>query len=100
MRSWRAGRTVVPCSATAEGARGTPMPCDKESISLEAKKGVSEAPDRLMNIREAAQLMSLSPGSVYHYVSQGRIPVVRLSSRCIRFRRSDLLKWWERLTEE
>jgi len=39
-------------------------------------------------------------GRLYHVVSQGRIPVVRLSKRCIRFRYSDLLEWIETHTEK
>jgi excisionase family DNA binding protein len=51
--------------------------------------------DRLLTIREVAALTGLQASSLYHVVSQGRIPVVRLSKRCIRFRYSDLLEWIE-----
>ena len=54
--------------------------------------------DRLLKVTEAARLTGLSVGTIYHYVSQGRIPVVRLSKRCIRFLRSDLLKWWAEMS--
>jgi len=49
--------------------------------------------DRLLNIREVANLIGLAPGSVYHLVNQRRIPVVRLSRRCIRFRIRDVNAW-------
>jgi excisionase family DNA binding protein len=55
--------------------------------------------DRLLTIREVAILTGLEVSSLYHFVSQFRIPVVRLSARCIRFRYSDLLKWIEKHTE-
>jgi predicted DNA-binding transcriptional regulator AlpA len=42
----------------------------------------------------------LAVGTLYHFVSAKRIPVVRLSRRCIRFRYSDLINWIERLTEK
>jgi excisionase family DNA binding protein len=52
------------------------------------------APDRLLlKIGEVAQLTGFSVGTLYHFVSQRRIPVVRISSRCIRFRRSDVDAW-------
>jgi excisionase family DNA binding protein len=56
--------------------------------------------DRLLTIREVATLTGLQVSSLYHVVSQGRIPVVRLSKRCIRFRYSDLLKWIETHTQK
>lgn len=56
--------------------------------------------DRLLTIREVAELTGLSVGSLYHFVSEGRIPVIRISGRCLRFRLSALYEWWDRLAEE
>jgi excisionase family DNA binding protein len=56
--------------------------------------------DRLLTIREVAALTGLEVGSLYHVVSQGRIPVVRLSKRCLRFRYSDLMEWIETHAEK
>lgn len=56
--------------------------------------------DRLLTIKEVAELTGLASGSIYHLVSQKRIPVVRISSRCIRFRLSSLERWFAELTEE
>jgi excisionase family DNA binding protein len=47
----------------------------------------------LLTIVEAAEFLHLSVGGLYHLVSQRRVPVVRISSRCIRFSRLDLEKW-------
>jgi excisionase family DNA binding protein len=48
----------------------------------------------LLNVREAADLLRLCPGTVYHLASRGSVPgVVRLSRRCLRFRRDALLQW-------
>jgi excisionase family DNA binding protein len=47
----------------------------------------------LLKIQEVAQLTGLTVGTLYHFVSQHRIPVVRISSRCIRFRPSDIEAW-------
>jgi excisionase family DNA binding protein len=49
--------------------------------------------DRLLTIQELSTLTGLTVGTLYHFVSQGRVPVVRISSRCIRFRKSDLNNW-------
>jgi excisionase family DNA binding protein len=56
--------------------------------------------DRLLTIKEVAGLTGMAVGSLYHLVSQKRIPVVRISSRCIRFRLSSLESWFVELTEE
>jgi len=47
----------------------------------------------LLDVREAAALLGISPGSLYHWLSQGRIPFVRLGPRCVRFRQSDIEHW-------
>jgi excisionase family DNA binding protein len=46
--------------------------------------------DRLLHVREAAQFLGVAPGSLYHMVSQRRVPCIRLGNRCLRFRMSDL----------
>jgi excisionase family DNA binding protein len=56
--------------------------------------------ERLLTINEVAELTGLAVGTLYHFVSQKRIPVVRLSKRCIRFRQSDLSSWIQTLTQE
>ncbi len=53
----------------------------------------------LLDVRELSALTGLSVGTLYHLVSQKRIPVVRLSARCIRFRLCDLERWLTELTE-
>lgn len=60
---------------------------------------VSIAEDRLLSIREVSALTGLAIGTLYHLVSENRIPVVRLSRRCVRFRLSALHQWWDELTE-
>ena len=55
--------------------------------------------DRLLTVVEAARLLNLSPGTLYHLISQRRIPVVRISSRCVRFRPQALIVWIESLTQ-
>jgi excisionase family DNA binding protein len=50
-------------------------------------------PRLLLNVREVAELTGFSAGTLFHWVSQRRIPYVRLSPRCIRFRLCDLENW-------
>jgi excisionase family DNA binding protein len=56
--------------------------------------------DRLLTIKEVSELTGLAVGTIYHLVSQKRIPVIHVSSRCIRFRVSSLERWFAELTEE
>lgn len=51
----------------------------------------------LLNVKEVAELTGFSVGTLYHLVSQQRIPFVRISSRCVRFRISDIEKWLDGL---
>jgi excisionase family DNA binding protein len=55
--------------------------------------------ERLLTINEVSELTGLTVGTLYHFVSQKRIPVVRFSKRCIRFRLSSLERWLEELAE-
>jgi excisionase family DNA binding protein len=47
----------------------------------------------LLTVSEVAELLGLSVGSVYHLISQKRVPVVRLSARCVRFEKVALEAW-------
>jgi excisionase family DNA binding protein len=47
----------------------------------------------LLNCRELAALTGFSEGTLRHWVSEGRLPVVRFSARCVRFRLSDIQEW-------
>lgn len=49
--------------------------------------------DHLMHVREVAAYLGMAPASIYHLVSEGRIPCIHLSARCLRFRRSDIDAW-------
>jgi len=54
--------------------------------------------EKLLTVKEVAELLGLAPGSVYHWISQNRLPCVRLSPRCVRFRRKDLEALIERMS--
>jgi excisionase family DNA binding protein len=55
--------------------------------------------DRLLTVREVAVVLGLAVGTIYHMVSQGRLPFVRLSARCLRFRASAIQRFIESLAE-
>jgi excisionase family DNA binding protein len=71
----------------------------KESERI-VQPGLIDTKSRLLTISDVAEMTGLTVGTLYHFVSQQRIPVVRLSKRCIRFRYSDLLDWIKTLTQQ
>ena len=61
----------------------------------------------LLTIEECAALLKVSPRSVYEMTSaRGRarsthpLPVLRLNSKCLRFRPEDIQAWLERIAKE
>jgi excisionase family DNA binding protein len=53
--------------------------------------------DRLLTVRELAERLGISLGTVYHWLSQGRLPAIRFSKRCVRFRESDVQQLLDQL---
>jgi excisionase family DNA binding protein len=47
----------------------------------------------LITVREAAGLTGFSEGTLRHWISQQRIPFVRISRRCVRLRVRDVEAW-------
>ena len=56
--------------------------------------------EHLLSIKEVAPLLGVTPYTVRKWVREGSIPHFRLSSRCIRFKRSDLDVWLSRQHQE
>jgi excisionase family DNA binding protein len=56
--------------------------------------------EKLLTIRELAERLRISPGTAYHWLSEGRITCVRFSSRCVRFRESDIEKMLTEMTHK
>lgn len=54
--------------------------------------------EKLLTVKEVAEQLGIAPASVYHWVSQNRLPCVRLSARCVRFRQKDLEALIEQLS--
>jgi excisionase family DNA binding protein len=55
--------------------------------------------NRLLDVDEVAEFLGLAVGTICHLVSQRRLPCVRLSARCLRFRQSDLEEFMANLAE-
>jgi len=49
--------------------------------------------DKLLTLRELCTMLHMKPAGVYGLVHYRKIPVVKLSSRCLRFRLSDIQSW-------
>jgi len=49
--------------------------------------------DKLLTLQELCNLLHLKPATIYSLIYHKKIPVVKLSSRCLRFRLSDIQAW-------
>jgi excisionase family DNA binding protein len=56
--------------------------------------------EKLLTIAEVADRLGIQKSSAYHWLSQGRLPCIRLSKRCVRFRESDVEKMLDQLSQE
>lgn len=50
-------------------------------------------PQDYLDYQETSQLLKVPVGTLYSWVSQRKIPHVRITERTIRFRREDLEQW-------
>ena len=53
----------------------------------------SPSPDQLMTVAEVAAFLRVGHRTVYRWIEEGKIPVVRLAGTTLRIRRSSLLQW-------
>jgi excisionase family DNA binding protein len=56
-------------------------------------KSANECVERLWNIQEAAAFLGISIGTAYSWVSQKKLPLIRISARCIKFSPAELRRW-------
>ena len=54
--------------------------------------------EKLLTVIELSERLRISPGTIYHWLSEGRLPCIRFSARCVRFRESDVEKMLNKLT--
>jgi len=55
--------------------------------------------DRLLTVRELADRFRITPTCVYRWLSDGLLPAVRFSRRCVRFRESDIQRLLDQLKD-
>jgi excisionase family DNA binding protein len=55
---------------------------------------------KLWNVNEVAEFLGLAVGTVYHLLSQKRLPCVRISGRCVRFDPRQIEAWVAERMEE
>jgi excisionase family DNA binding protein len=55
--------------------------------------------EKLLTIRELADRLGISTGAAYQWLSQGRLPCIRFSARCVRFRERDLENMLEQMQQ-
>jgi excisionase family DNA binding protein len=56
--------------------------------------------EKLLNIRELAARLGISTGTAYQWLSQGRLPCVRFSARCVRFQESEIENMLQQLKQD
>lgn len=67
---------------------------DAQHIASRFISLVSQDPDALLNEAQAAELIGLTPRFLQARRQRGNGPLfVRVSDRCVRYRRKDLLAW-------
>ncbi len=47
----------------------------------------------LLTVRDVAEFLGVGPNCVYRWSEAGKLPCVRLSQRCLRFRAQDIEKF-------
>jgi excisionase family DNA binding protein len=62
--------------------------------------GGEEMSPKLWSVPEVAEFLGLAVGTVYHLLSQKRLPCVRISGRCVRFDPRQIEAWVTERTEE
>lgn len=61
-------------------------------MSDESGFSVLETEDEVLDIKGAACLLKYAASTLYHYVSENRMPFIKMGTRTL-FRRRDLLIW-------
>ena len=56
---------------------------------------MTEELDLLLTVDQVAEILKVAPSTVYRFLSQGRLPRVKLGSRSVSIHRDDLLAFIE-----
>lgn len=70
------------------------------ALSSQTRDNADAAQDlrEVMDIRQASRYLSISPDTLYKYLSRGKIPAFKLGNRW-RFKKSMLDRWMERQSQ-
>jgi predicted DNA-binding transcriptional regulator AlpA len=73
-------------------------PCEpvkvQESVAME--RGNEKL---LIDIRELSAITGIKIGTLYHWVSEGRVPHLKLGQRCLRFSVGAIRKWLDDMNQ-
>jgi predicted DNA-binding transcriptional regulator AlpA len=74
---------------------------EKERIAgIQRTQVMTESKEKLLiDVRELSALTGIKVGSLYHWVSEHRIPCIKLSQRCLRFSLPAIREWLAELNE-
>ena len=49
--------------------------------------------EKLLNAKQVAEILGVTPGTVYQYIYRGEIPYIKLNGKSIRFIPEEIEKW-------
>jgi len=49
--------------------------------------------EKLLNVQQVAEILGVTPGTVYQYIYRGEIPYIKLNDKSIRFLPEEIEKW-------
>ena len=52
--------------------------------------------EKLLSIDEISELLGIAKATIYSWTSQNKIPHIKLSSRILKFRESEIIDWIEK----
>ena len=55
---------------------------------------------QLLTVKQIAELLQLNPMTIYKWTSQGRIPCIKFSVRCVRFEWDKVKKWFSTMEQK
>jgi excisionase family DNA binding protein len=73
---------------------------EHEKTMQKGSSEISVVAQTLWTIHEAASFLRISTGTLYHWVSEGKIPCLHFGARCLRFDPHQIKKWAEDFSSE
>ena len=56
--------------------------------------------DRLLTVEEIAEYLQVEKKTIYKWSSQGRIPCIKFSGKCVRFELEKVRRWYESMAQK